>query len=387
MVWLEAGAVVTGHRGAAAWRVEPVRGVGDRRRFERAGAFPYRDDANWVPPLPGDERAMFDSRRNPSLEGVESARWVLMSGRRPVGRVAAFAPGHRPGVGYVGCFECSDDPAAARLLLDSAIAWLGARGRMDCFGPINVSPRDRIGMLTDGFGEPPMLFTPYNPPYYPALFEAAGWLPHLTLSAYGWKPAHADQRGLRALAERAARHSSTVIRPIQMDRLAAETEVVASLINTSLAEAWHFDPISRREAVLLAGQLRPIIDPTIALIAEDAEGPCGVALAVPDANWLWRRAGGRLWPMGWARMLRLRHSIPQIRLMVLGVAPRVRGHGLAARLMQAVIQAAVDSGYRRGEISQVYDDNTVVCSMVDAIGFPVVRRYAVMAHHREVKSA
>jgi GNAT superfamily N-acetyltransferase len=134
----------------------------------------------------------------------------------------------------------------------------------------------------------------------------------------------------------------------------------------------------------MARLFRPILDPSIALVAEDDAGPCAVALGVPDVNWLWRRAGGRLWPTGWARLLRWRRRIPQARLMALGLARRVQGSGVAARMITQLHQAALAHGYTNGELSQVYDDNLGIRRILDRMRFPVVRRYTVFARHLNV---
>lgn len=367
---------------ARAFQVLQVEDAAGERHFRAALSTVYRRDPNWVPPLPGEERHVFDERRNPQLRGVGASRWVLLERGVPVGRVAAFAPAHRPGVGYVGFFECPDDRQAARVLLDAAEAWLRARHRLECYGPIAVTPRERIGLLMEGFDRPPMLFTPYNPPYYAALLEAAAWAPHLYLRAYGWDPGCAEPR-LAHVAARAAARSGIRIRPLRLEQLRNETRVVAALINETLAGAWHFDPIGEEESDEMARLLRPILDPSIALVAEDDSGPCGVALGVPDVNWLWRRAGGQLWPLGWARALRWRHHIPQARIMALGLAPRARGTGLAARLIDQLHRAGRARGFACGELSQVYEDNEDMRRILDRMRFPVVRRYAVFARRLE----
>jgi len=360
-------------------RVIPVDDAKGRRWFAAAGRYPYRRDPNWVPPLPGEQRETFDARRNPSLEAVAFKQWVLLDGPTPVGRIAAFAPAHRPGIGYFGFFETPDDSDASRQLLTAAEEWLQARGRRECYGPIAVTPRDRIGLLTEGFDRPPMLFTPYNPPYYRALLERAGWVPHLKLRAYGWTRGYVDSRGVSQLAERASKRSSVSIRSIRMDQLGQETRTIAALVNETLADAWHFDPIGDREAAAMARRLRPILDPAIALVADDEHGPCGVALAIPDVNWLWRRAGGALWPLGWVHLLRWRRRIPQARIMALGLATRVRATGLAARLFSCFLQAGAGGGYREGEMSQIYERNDRMDRVLTRMRLPIVRRYAIFS--------
>jgi len=365
------------------YRVIAVDNRAGARWFDRAAKSVYARDPNWVPPLPGEEHDTFDPRRNQSLEGVEFRRWVLIRGGAPAGRIAAFAPAHRPQIGYFGFFESPDSIDAARALLSAAEEWLGSRGRNTCFGPIAVTARDRIGLLIDGFERPAMIFTPYNPPYYRRLLAENGWTPEIFLRGYGWDPGYSDPRGVRSLAERAAAESSITLRPLRLDRLSEETRVVAGLINETLAEAWHFDPIGEREAAEMARLLRPILDPSVALVAEDADGPCGVALGVPDINWLWRRAGGRMWPLGWARLLKWRRQVPQLRIMAMGVARRVQQSSVASRLIARLLRAGMSNRYRLCELSQVYEDNGKMTRILNRMGLPPVRRYAVFTRQLE----
>jgi GNAT superfamily N-acetyltransferase len=69
--------------------------------------------------------------------------------------------------------------------------------------------------------------------------------------------------------------------------------------------------------------------------------------------------------------------------MVLGLAQRVQGSGVAARLIDQLLRAGVSGGYTLAELTQVYEDNTRMRSILDRMGFPVVRRYAVFARHLE----
>jgi hypothetical protein len=360
-----------------------VEGPAATRAFESLPWAAYRHDPNWVPPLPGEDREAFAPRRNPALRGIRFRRWVLQGRDGPVGRIAAFTSRRQPEAGYFGFFECDDRQDHAERLLRTAEEWLAGQGCRTCHGPIAGVPRDRLGLLIEGFDRPALLFTPYNPPFYGRLLERAGYDPGITLRAYGWDSSYGDPRRVTALAARAERGARVRIRPIRVDRLSSETRLIAGLINQILAEAWHFDPIGEEEAAAMARQLRPILDPAIALVAEDDAGPCGVALAVPDVNWLWRRAGGRIWPLGWLRVLRWYRRIPQARLMALGLAQRVQGTGVAVRLIARMHHAGLTRGYVSGELSQVFDDNLAMRRILDGMRLPVVRRYAIYSRALE----
>jgi GNAT superfamily N-acetyltransferase len=337
----------------------------------------YRDDPHWTPPLPSELQETFDPAANPPLAWARWCRWVLTEGEQPRGRIAAFAPAGRPHAGYFGFFESPDDSGAAAEMLHVAEEWLESEGRHDVYGPIAVTPRDTIGMLVQGFASPALLFTPYNPPYYPELLERSGYLPIHYLRAYGWRPDHGDYGVLRRLADRAASRGAVRVRSLNPARLDDEVRLVVQLLNATLRDAWHFEPVSEVEAARFAAQLGPVLDRSMALLAEDRDGPCGICLALPDAWWLWRRAGASVLPFGWARLLRWRRRIPHARLLALGVLPRARGSGAIAQLIERVDRAARTGHYTYGELSQVYEDNTPMLRVLDRLRLPVVRRYAV----------
>ena len=348
------------------------------RLFQRVPALIYdRAWPAWTPTLAGDERRLFDRSKNPSLAETDAARWVVCRAQRPVGRVAAFAPRTPSDAGYFGLFECIDDAAVAAVLLRAVESWLADRGRTRSIGPLLINPRDQIGLLTEGFERPASLLTPYNPPYYAALLEHAGYGVAVRLRAYAWKPVLPGGPATEELDRRLTSRSYLKIRTIDKRRLEAEALVLADVINRSFADTWRWTPITRAETERMAEDLAPIVDPTLCLVAEDASGPCGVALTLPDANWLVRRMGGSLWPFGWATALRLRRRIPWARFMALAVLPGRRATGTAVRLMVATHRALLTRGFEYAELSQVFEDNLLMRRMLEHLGCVVVKRYAV----------
>jgi GNAT superfamily N-acetyltransferase len=336
------------------------------------GAFPA-----WTPIPRRAEAALFSPKRNPTLTRTEMARWVAMRGGEPIGRIAAFAAPPQTGTGHFGFFESPDDADIARALLGAAEAWLRDRGRQRAIGPVGITPRDQIGALVDGFDQPAALLTPYNPRYYAALFEAAGYRPTVSLRAYAWRPDMVDTRGMIGLGQQIAARGEFEIRPVDSDRLESEATLVARLLNQAFQHVWGYIPITDAEAVAIARNLAPVLDPSLCLIAVRRGEPCGVALTVPDVNWLFRHIQGRWWPFGWIVALRWRHRIPQARFMALGVLPGRRAAGTAVQLMLATHRALVAGGYRSAELSQVFDENQPMRRLLERMGCQVIKRYAV----------
>lgn len=358
-------------------RIDPVDGRASTRLFAAVPRVLHGQDPRWLPPLPGDTRRALDPRWQPTLRPGRWRRWVAIGERGPVGRIAAFAPEHRRGVGYFGFFESDHRHVTAAALLGTAVTWLAVHQCTTVHGPLPITARDGIGLLVSGHDGPATYGCPWNPGHYPTLLEQCGLQPTVRLRSYRWRPDLIDHQRLRSLVARGRDSGRFRVRPVNARRLKRELREIVILVNETLADAWHYEPITMAEADVMARQLAPVLDPEMALLVEDDAGPCGVALAIPDPNWLWHRAGGRLWPTGWWTVLAERRRIPHLRVLALGVAARCRGSTVVAQLLDAWLGRAAAAGYQSAELAQVFDDNLAMCRLLDHIRLPIHRRFAV----------
>ena len=100
----------------------------------------------------------------------------------------------------------------------------------------------------------------------------------------------------------------------------------------------------------MASELKPVVDPRLTLIAEDAEGrPVGFALALPDFNQVLKHMNGRLFPFGVLKALWLRRKIDRLRVLTLGVGPEYRGKGLDALFYLGIFRGGNSQGILQGE--------------------------------------
>ncbi|MEK6845966.1 MAG: N-acetyltransferase, partial [Nanoarchaeota archaeon] len=103
-----------------------------------------------------------------------------------------------------------EDEAVAQALFDAARRWLGPRGVTVMRGPFNPSTNDMCGLLVDGFQYPPRIMMPYNPSYYPRLFERAGLRSTRELLAYEVQIPPSLPEAIRRVAETARRRGVRV---------------------------------------------------------------------------------------------------------------------------------------------------------------------------------
>lgn len=344
----------------------------------------YRDDPAWVPPLRSDVRKLL-RRRHPFFQHSEAEYFLAFRGPEAVGRIAAIVNRaynrfHGAHTGFVGLFECVDDAEVAASLLDAAAGWLRSRGMTGAMGPFNLSTNDELyspGVLVEGFDREPALLMAHSPPYYAGLFAHAGWTKVRDLLAYRIARDAPPDRLVRALDRAASALKGLEVRPLDPRRLEREVEAIREVYNSAWERNWGFTPLADAEVRHLARQLRPILDPRIALIAEVHGRPAAFALAFPDYNQVLRHVDGRLLPTGFLKVLFHRRRIDRIRVMALGLRPEHRLTGLDALLYLRVFQNGLAAGYREAEASWILEDNWPMRRGLERMGGVPYKTYRV----------
>src|SRR5688572_2498323 len=87
----------------------------------------YKTDPHFVPPLLMDREMFFNPKKNPWFEFGKVDLYLARRNGKIVGRVAAiedprYNEFHGTKIGWFGMFECIDDVAVARALLDTCEA-------------------------------------------------------------------------------------------------------------------------------------------------------------------------------------------------------------------------------------------------------------------------
>jgi GNAT superfamily N-acetyltransferase len=372
--------------GPAASRIE-VRGVRGRGELKRFITFPwqiYAGDPNWVPPLIADIRAVLDRRKHPYHQHAESEYFLAWRDGEVVGRIAATVNHrhnefHEEKTGFFGFFESIRDGEVAAALLSAAEGWLRGRGMERVLGPVSFSTNEEapLGLLVDGFEEPQILMTGYNPPWYADLIEGTGFAKAQDLVSFQLKnSAHPPERLVRGV-ERLERREGIRVRPIEVRRFREEMEAIKRIYNSSWERNWGFVPMTEAEFDYAAKQFRPVLDPSLCLIAEVNGEPVGFSLVLPDYNQALRKLNGRLFPFGIFKLLWPRRKIDRVRILTLGLIPGYRRRGLDALMYLRIFQAAARGGYGWGEASWILEDNWEIRRGMERCGGEVYKTYRI----------
>jgi hypothetical protein len=341
----------------------------------------YRNDPYWVPPLIKSVRFKLDRDRHPFFDHARMALFLARRGERIVGRIAAVVDDrhndfHREKTGFFGLFECVDDDAVAGRLFTAAEDWCTKEGMDRIRGPVNLSMNDECGLLIEGFDASPVIMMTYNPKYYLALFEGAGYGKAKDLYAF-LKPEVGVPGRIAKLVERVKKREHVVVRPIRMKEFEAEVDRIKDIYNSAWELNWGFVPMTAREIELMARELKPIIVPELVLFAEVNGEPAGISITIPDYNQVFKRLNGTLGPVNLFKFLYYRRKITGLRGLVFGLKKEFRMTGINTVLYYESEIAGAALGYRWCEMSWNLEDNDLINRFNEAIDGRLYKKYRI----------
>lgn len=365
--------------------------LSDRKLVERFIRVPWyvnrehHPSPRWVPPLLMDRRDYLDPTKNPFFEHVTAAFWIARVNGRDVARVAAVVDAdyikfHNEQTGYLGMFECPDDPVIAKALVERAGQWLKARGMTSMIGPLELSTNYISGVLVDAFDRDPGVNMPYNPPYYDHLLLGCGMVKAKDLLHWGLDATKPVPERISRVADRMAARRGVNIRKMSFADWDAEVLRTLEVYNDAWEKNWGFVPLGDKEYLHIAKDLKMVLHPDFAILAEVDGKPAAFVLTIQNVNPILKKLDGKLFPFGVLRLIwdmKVRKKIDSGRLILLGIKAPYRGQGIDSLLFLATHRAAVKQGWKSGEIGWTLEDNQRVNSAIKAMGGFQVATYRV----------
>lgn len=360
--------------------VTSVQSAADLRAFINLPWTIYRNDPYWVPPLRSDLKKRLDKSRYPFFDHAEAEFLIARREGRIVGRIVAIKNDahigfHQEQVGFFGFFESIEDSDVAAALFSHAAQWLRERELEIMRGPVNYSTNDDCGLLVEGFDSSPMILMSYNPPYYSDLIDGFGFKKAKDLLAYEITDDVRVPERLERTVQWIKKRKKITIRPLVKKQIHHEIQCVKEIYNAAWKQNWGFVPMTDREIDYMAHELIQIIDPDLILFAEVEEEPVAFILALPDFYVALKHINGRLFPLGLLKLLWHKRKIDTARVITFGIKEAYREQGIDALMYYEAYKTGVAKGYRRGEMSWVLEDNTLMNRALENMGATLYKRY------------
>ena len=327
----------------------------------------YRNEKNWIRPIDQDIEGLFHAETNKLFRnGAKAKRWLLQEeSGKTIGRIAAFVNPkmkEKQPTGGIGFFECIENQDAAFLLFDQAKAWLHSEGMEAMDGPINFGERDKWwGLLVDGFSEPNYNM-PWNFGYYQSFFENYGFQLYFKQYTYARNVQNVGfdqkmvQRAQVILANKD--YSFRYIKGKELQEKAPE------YFMTVYNKAWarHLGKsIALKEAQLMFGKMKPILDPRLIYFAFYKGEPVGFFIQIPEINQIFKHVNGKMDLIGKLKFLWYKTFSPPNKMLglVFGVVPEHQGKGVESAIVLSYDQMSGKASfpYKTIEMNWIGDFN------------------------------
>ena len=383
-VGAELGIIPRAKRAPRAPRIA-VKQVTTRRELHEFIRYPlalYRRDTHFVPHLLW-ERARFFSRANPLFEFTDAAHFVARNGGgQVVGRVTAHVNQRhnefaQENTGFFGFFESIEEPKVAEALMAAAEDWLRGKGMSAIRGPFNFSTNEECGFLAQGFDQPPVFMMPYTRPYYLDFMARLGYSTVKNLLAYEYTYQGKIPEYLVRFSRRVRERTRVTVRSFDKDRFEEDVAAAFRIYNAAWERNWGFVPMTEAEFNYAARELKSVVDPAVALVAEKDGQPVAFSLSLPDYNVLLNKMRGRFFPFGFLHFFFGRRYIRHLRVVLLGMLREYRNSGIDILLYHDTFQNAVTRGYRSCEMSWILEDNVLMRRAIERLGATVGKVYRI----------
>ncbi|MFZ5426623.1 MAG: hypothetical protein ACOZEN_06590 [Thermodesulfobacteriota bacterium] len=288
-------------------RIDPVSSKKDMDEFIQLPFEIYKGDPHWVPPVVPHLRKFLDPKTGPFFEVGEAQYFLARKDGKVVGRVSAhlnfaYEKHHDTRTGFFGFFESIDDQAVADALFQAASDWVKARGKTRILGPLSFGIYDEVGLLVEGFHQRPVMFHSYNYPYHETLVENWGFKKCFDWFGYIIDKLPAPVEELIARRDKILADAGLTITQGKTSEFIRRAPEVLEMFNTLWDKNWGHVPLTEAQFNDAFMQLKPILRPELVSFIEENGETLAFSVVAPDINYTLHKTGGKLGPIGMARL-------------------------------------------------------------------------------------
>ncbi len=340
--------------------------------------------AKWTPPILADEWTFFDPKRNKNFDHSDTVLALALRDGEVVGRIMGII-NHRfnrlnnDATARFGFLETGDDKEAALALLNFVEGWAKERGQKKIVGPLGFTDQDPEGFIIEGFDGDPTIATNYNFSFMPKFMEEKGFTKEVDYYVYKIK----IQKENPAIYGKVLGRKD-MFKDLKLKEFASTRDLrpyiipILTLMNESFSHLYGYVPLSVEEMRDLAARYLPVINPKFVKAVETTDRKLvGFILGIPNMDEGFRKAKGRLLPLGVFHILRASKRSKQLDLLLGAIHKDYRNRAIDVMLGSAIINSAREAGFEFIDSHLELESNTKIRSEMERAGGKVCRRYRI----------
>lgn len=301
----------------------------------------YKGNRYFVPPLYGDEMAIFKKDYMYNSQ-ARAEHFLAYKNGKIAGRImailqiAANKKWEQNRVRFTR-FDSVDDQEVASALFEAAENWAKEQGAEEVVGPLGFSDLEREGLLIDGFDELATFEEQYNYGYYQKLIENCGyvkdvdWLERqLRLPKDGFDPKikQISEHMMKKYDLHYGQFKST------RDMLNKCADKIFALWDEAYDNIYGTVPFTESVKKAMLAQFKLVIDMRfVALIMDKNENVVAFGVVFPSLSKAVQKSGGKLTPCCLVKLLRAIKHPKYVDLALIGVTEEYKNRGISTALL------------------------------------------------------
>lgn len=356
--------------------IEQVETLKQRKEFVEYPLRLYKDVPQYLPSLYSDALQTMDPEKNFAFSFCEAKFWLAKRDSEIVGRIGAIInhkadeKWHTKQMRFWQA-DFIDDREVSAALFEVVEKWAKERECTEVVGPLGFTDLDLEGMLVDGFSETGVFCTYYNYPYYREHLEALGFGKDADWVEYKMViPEKTEEKtDLARMSEFSQRVYKMHLKDCKSVRDIgdAATEIL-ELLNITYDELYSTTEMDIKQGAEYLKSFQPVMNPkTSALVYNESEKLVGFIFAIPDISMAVKKSNGKLFPLGWMRILRAVKTQDEYIALLIGVRPEYRSKGVVTILVNHLIEGFRELGIKTCRMCPMLENNTNVLSLMKIV--------------------
>lgn len=342
------------------------------RKFVTVPNVMYKDIEQFVPSFYGDDLADWDPKKNPAFAYCEARAFLAYRDGKIVGRIGAILS-HRSNEKWgtnrmrFSQPDFIDDPEVSDALFGTVENWAREKGCTEIHGPLGFSDMDREGMLVEGFDQRNMFITYYNPPYYNEHMKRLSYqkdtdwieykiqVPKETDPIYEKLSSISEVVMKRGNYHKADMHKRSNYRPY--------VAKFFELVNVAYSELYGTVDLLKEQIEKYADKFIPLINPDYCcLVLDENDDLAGFGVCCPSVADAIKKSNGKLFPIGWIRVLKALRKNNAVDLLLIAVRPELQSRGVNAIIMDHMMKSCIKNHIEYAETGPQLETNSKVLS-------------------------
>ncbi len=298
----------------------------------------YKGNPYFVPPLYGDEMAMF-TPKNIYYKTCDSVWFLAERDGKTVGRIQGIIQKqyneiHGAKQVRFTRFDSEDNEETAKALFAAVEEWAKERGMVEMVGPLGYSDLEREGLLIEGFDYLATFEEQYNYAYYEGLVESYGFTKDVDwVESRLFATPQRDER-LKMLAERAMKRHNLHIAGENLNKkqwIKKYADGIFACIDECYKDLYGTVPFTPEMMKQVVDQFMLFFNKKYMMaICDENENVVAFGVCLPGIGEAVQKSGGRLTLCTLIRLLKTIKNPKCVDLALIGVMPQYRKSGLTA---------------------------------------------------------